>query len=214
MTWSSDWLDAVVMPEPAAPQPGSWDPGDLQVVPPACAIAEEPLQAPTWEEELEAAYRQGFEDGASAATAAEHERLRGTYELLEKAAAFAASNAVPDDVLRDHVAALAVAVARHIIGREVSTQPHVVADLVRRALSHFPMDEHLRIRVQPRDLSALTTVTGADGAPIRIAPGREVQWVPDPQLESGECIVEGRRRIVDGRVDLALERMYRRLTDA
>jgi flagellar assembly protein FliH len=76
------------------------------------------------------------------------------------------------------------------------------------------MDEQLRIRVHPRDLSALTTVTGADGAPIRIAPGREVQWVPDPQLEGGECVVEGRRRIVDGRVDLALERMYRRLTDA
>jgi flagellar biosynthesis/type III secretory pathway protein FliH len=38
-----------------------------------------------------------------------------------------------------------------------------------------------------------------------------MSWVPDARIARGGCVVEGRERIVDGRVDSALERVYRRL---
>jgi hypothetical protein len=33
-------------------------------------------------------------------------------------------------------------------------------------------------------------------------------------MSPGNCLVEGHERVVDGRVDMALERLYRRLADA
>ncbi len=45
-----------------------------------------------------------------------------------------------------------------------------------------------------------------------LAARKDVQWLPDPRIAAGGCLIEGRDRIVDGRVDTALERLYRRLT--
>ena len=44
--------------------------------------------------------------------------------------------------------------------------------------------------------------------------GREVRWIPDASIGRGGCVVEGPERIVDGRLESALERVYRRITDA
>jgi len=113
--------------------------------------------------------------------------------------------------LEENLAALAVGVARHVIGREVRQDPTVVADLVRRALAEFPVDQSVRVRVHPLDLSALTTASTADGAPLEIAPTRDLTWLADPRIQRGGAVLEGRERVVDGRVDVALERVFRRL---
>jgi flagellar biosynthesis/type III secretory pathway protein FliH len=34
----------------------------------------------------------------------------------------------------------------------------------------------------------------------------------DSRIQPGGCVVEGRERIIDGRVDTALERLYRQLS--
>jgi flagellar assembly protein FliH len=67
--------------------------------------------------------------------------------------------------------------------------------------------------VNPHDLSSISTAAKPDGSGIRIAPGRNVEWIADADLACGGCVVEGRQRVVDGRVDHALERIYRKLTD-
>lgn len=62
----------------------------------------------------------------------------------------------------------------------------------------------------PDGLPALGRLPGGDvGFP---AEGREAAWHADPLVEPGGVVVEGRDRIIDGRVDTALERVYRRLT--
>lgn len=113
--------------------------------------------------------------------------------------------------LEENLAALAVGVARHVIGREVRQDPTVVADLVRRALAEFPVDQPVRVRVHPLDLSALSTASTADGAPLEVAPTRDLTWLADPRVQRGGAVLEGRERVVDGRVDVALERVFRRL---
>lgn len=153
-------------------------------------------------------YARGLVDGerkAAAATEARANELRALVASATEKLAEAAS--VAPDVLEENIAALAVIVARHIVQREVALDHEVVADLVRRSLTEFPIDQTLRIRVNPMDL-ALLTMNG-DRAPIT---GRyDVTWLADNRISRGGCLIEGRDRIVDGRVDTALERAYRKM---
>ena len=122
--------------------------------------------------------------------------------------------AVPPPRLRavaENVSALAVAVAHHIVGRAIETDPAIVAELVKRALAEFPIDQPVRVRVNPQDLSLLSLPDISGGDPIAIAPNRDVRWLADARITPGGCMVEGRDRIIDGRVDTALERVYRQL---
>jgi flagellar assembly protein FliH len=94
----------------------------------------------------------------------------------------------------------------------VSLDRELVADLVRRALTEFPIEQTVRIRVNPLDLAALTVNAEAEQlAPITL--NRDASWLADPRVARGGCLVEGRDRIVDGRVDTALERAYRRMAE-
>ena len=157
------------------------------------------------------AYEAGYLAGQLASASAAETQMRGAIDALKTAAVQITTSEINAlGVLEDNLAALAVSIARHIIGREVRTAPDVVVDLVRLALTEFPVDQPLRIRINPLDLSTLAAATG--GAAIRIAPDREVSWIADARVLSGGCVVEGRERIIDGRVDTALERAYRALT--
>jgi flagellar biosynthesis/type III secretory pathway protein FliH len=106
--------------------------------------------------------------------------------------------------LESNVTALAMAAARHVIGREVAADPGALHGVLARALSDFPDDEPLTARISPEDMTIV-----AD-ASVK----HDVRWLADPMVVRGGCVIEGRERIVDGRVDTALERLYRRLTHA
>ncbi|MGH7619134.1 MAG: FliH/SctL family protein, partial [Gemmatimonadaceae bacterium] len=62
-------------------------------------------------------------------------------------------------------------------------------------------DQGVRIRVNPLDLSLLTA---GDGSNATITGNRDASWLADPRVSRGGCLIEGRDRIVDGRVDTAL----------
>jgi flagellar biosynthesis/type III secretory pathway protein FliH len=116
------------------------------------------------------------------------------------------------EALEENVAALAIAIAKQVIEREMSVETDVVEDLVRRAARKFPLDHAIRVRLAPGDLAMLTEA--GEAAPSSgVVEGREVRWMADPLITPGGCMVEGRERIIDGRVDTALERIYRRLTN-
>ena len=105
----------------------------------------------------------------------------------------------------ENIAALAIVVARHIVLREVTADPTIVRDLVRRALAEFPIDQQITLRLHPDDAATCTSAAIVDAA-SRTA---EVRCVADPQIARGGCLLEGRERIIDGRVDTSLERAYR-----
>ena len=164
--------------------------------------------------ELDAAYLRGVSDGREQAERAESARLRG---------AILASETALDDLragevrwlahLEENVAAIAVGVAQQIIAHEVSTSTDIVTSLVARAIEEFALEQALTIRVNPADLELLHSAGRSEDAALDLATeNREVRWVADARIGSGGCVVEGRERIVDGRIDTALERLYRRLT--
>lgn len=172
-------------------------------------VAEEAVER---ERLVQEAYERGVEDGRRIGEEAEAARLRSAVAAAERAL---------DEVregeqrwsgcIEENVCALSVAIARHIMDRELKTDQSVIVELVRRAIKDFPIDQPLRIRINPLDLVAINSL-GADEP--RLGGERELHWIGDGLIAPGGCVVEGRDRIVDGRVDTAIERLYRRLTYA
>ncbi|HEY8484241.1 MAG TPA: FliH/SctL family protein [Longimicrobiales bacterium] len=202
-------------------RPAAWELEDLQPARAEPVEAEPAAPVKTeeeWAREVEAAYARGFADGRAAGEA-EGRRLEaarlvhGLRAVDGLLAALEAEESVWLAALEENLVALAVAIAGHVIGREVKGDPQAIADLARRAIAEFPLDQPLRIRLNPQDLATISAVASEGGGPVPIAPGRNVRWIADPSIEPGGCVVEGRERIVDGRVDRALERIFRRLRD-
>lgn len=157
------------------------------------------------EQELDAAYSRGRAEGEQAA----HARARREMET-----ALAAARAVVREardaqagwnrVLEENLAAMATAVATRLIQREVACDPGLLHDLVRQALAAFPPRQEIRVRVHPADLAAL----GPDGATPEGCHDHDVRWVADEGIVRGGCLLEGPDRIVDGRLDEGLKRIY------
>jgi flagellar biosynthesis/type III secretory pathway protein FliH len=174
-------------------------------------VVEEPRPTPqmTAEEKarlIDEGYARGLADGEAKARIAAQASLEQALTVVRDISTQLSEVAsIAPAVLEENVAALAVIVARQIIGREVALDKDVVAHLVRRALTEFPVDQSVRIRVNPVDLAML-------GSAEAVMTGkRDASWKADPRIARGGCLVEGRERIVDGRVDTALERAYRRM---
>jgi flagellar assembly protein FliH len=218
MTWSSD----VTAPRRAPADPiGAvrWSPDELELDGAPFGGAGTPTPAPMSEtahlvhqQALDEAFSQGFDAGRDAGATAERERLESSIatvtrlldELRERESRWT-------ERVEENLCALAVVVGRQLFDAELQSSPAHTAVLVRRALTEFPIDQPVVIRVNPGDLASITASAVAEGSQATV--GRvDAQWVPDPRITPGGCVIEGRDRIVDGRVDTALERLYRRLT--
>ena len=158
---------------------------------------------------IDEGYARGLADGEAKARAAAQAAVNEVVASVRTLAAeLSEAGSMAPALLEENVAALAIVVARQIIGKEVSVEKDFVANLVRRALTEFPIDQGVRIRVNPLDLSLLTGNGAEQGS---VTGNRDATWVADPRVARGGCLIEGRDRIVDGRVDTALERAYRRM---
>jgi flagellar assembly protein FliH len=157
------------------------------------------------------AYHRGYEAGkAEAMEEASRTIKRAAGLLVSTAEALDAARVGVVRELEDSVYLLALAVARHLILREVTTDPSVVRDLVHRGLESFPVGSRVEIHLHPDDLAALRSqfeLPGSDGR------ASEIQWISDPSVERGGCALETPHRVVDGRVDLALRDLYHRMRD-
>lgn len=222
MTWSSD------LPSSGGPPAGDplgavqWSPDELDL---DCEpFGESPASRTTppppsdvahlhHQQALDEAFTQGFDAGRKAGAAAERERLdsavgmvtRLLEDLREREARWT-------ERAEENICALAIAVGRQLFDREMESAPAHTGNLVRRALAEFPIDQPVAVRVNPADLASITAAAVAEGAQTPTLGRQGAQWVPDARIAPGGCVIEGRDRIIDGRVDTALERLYRRLT--
>ncbi len=162
--------------------------------------------------EREESYERGFNEGLDAGRRQAMQELSPNLQAsVSEAVELEEFRGALINQMQDNLTALALAVARQLLEREVRSEPEVVASLVRSALSHFPLDQQLRIRLNPLDLSGISKEQSGNQAPV--SAGREVSWIPDETIARGGCVVEGPERIVDGRVEAALERIYRTVSN-
>jgi flagellar biosynthesis/type III secretory pathway protein FliH len=214
---SSDALRAAPSapaPPPAtAPQPAAISRFSLWPLPelhqPAVALAT-PVVAPGPDLE-QAAHARGYEAGRAAAIEEANRTLKRAAGLLVSTAeALDAARLGVVRELEDSVYLLGLAVARHLIQREVSADPTIVRDLVHKGLEAFPVGSRVEIHLHPDDLAALRSQVELPGTDGRAA---EIMWSSDPAIERGGCTLETPHRVVDGRIDLALSDLYHRMRD-
>ncbi len=157
---------------------------------------------------LEEAFQEGFRTGEAAGLERALRELDPSRQAAEKAASqLSTLREELNSQNQENILALAMAVAKKVMEGEIQAKPGYVAEMVEKALSHFPLDQKIRVRLNPSDLKLFTGKTG-ENAPVESG-GREVRWTPDDSVAQGGCIVEGPEHVVDGRLDSALERIYR-----
>jgi flagellar assembly protein FliH len=161
---------------------------------------------------LDAAER-GYRDGAARGHAEgyqvglEHARqelmalARQALLALEAAAGqLRAHDAVTLDELDRQIAGFAVDVAGSIVGEAVAASAHPGLDAIARAIRFAPDRGPIIARLHPRDLDTLDDL----GA---VAPGRDIELVPDASVQLGGCVLEVGACRVDAQVGAALDRV-------
>ena len=156
------------------------------------------------------------------AAQAERERIRadaaeqGRAEGLARAGAtLVAAAAARDRRLAGaerEVVALALDVARKVLGRELAQDRSAVADLAAQALAVARDRREVTLRVNPEDADAIRAAAGRLGALLARAPGLDVR--EDPTVERGGAVVETEAGRVDARVEAQLAALARAIEEA
>lgn len=149
--------------------------------------------------------------GRVRAEAEEEGRREG---LARAAAALAGAAAVRDRRLaraEREVAAIALDVARTVLGRELTQDPAAVADLAARALAVARDRREVTLRVNPADAEAIRAAAGRLAAVLARAPGLALR--EDPGLARGDAVVETEAGRVDARVETQLAALARALEE-
>ncbi len=147
-----------------------------------------------------AAYQEGFERGRSEghaagnrAVQAEAQRLRGLIEQIARPLAHL------DDEVEHVLLDLAVAVARRLLGEELTLAPERVATIARDALLALPpYVRDVRLHLHPEDAA----LVGAQLTPPPEAQNFRV--VTDPALARGDCRLFTESAQIDARLDARL----------
>lgn len=154
----------------------------------------------------ENAFKSGYEEGRREALMAGQ---REAENLLNEARSVLAQLLSARDAAferwRNVLVDISLGVARKVIGREVSTRPEVVLDMLKRALAQTREGDELVIRLNPDDvriaeesLDGLLT-NGADPSRLKI--------VGDRNIERGGAIIESSHGTVDATIPTIMERV-------
>jgi flagellar assembly protein FliH len=160
------------------------------------------------DQQLQGAYQQGFQDGQGAARQeleGQHDataaRLARTIEELSGMRQRSRHEAEED------VIALAIAIARRILHRELTVAPEALLGLLKAALEKIEIREVHRVRVCPEDAPLVKSHLDKMGLPQR------VELIADPGLERGAAIFDSSRGALDVSVDTQLAEIERGFAD-
>jgi flagellar biosynthesis/type III secretory pathway protein FliH len=114
--------------------------------------------------------------------------------------------------LEGEVAALALAVARKVLGDALAADRSAVVALASRALAEVRDRREVSVRVHPADAPALRDAASSLGALVARAGGISIQ--EDRALAPGDVLVETEAGRVDARIDTQLALLERALAEA
>ncbi len=195
--WHGTRTASVEAPAPPPPlpadvttDPGPDDAGTLAYHRPAVDAAAIEREA------FSQGYAQGERAGLEAAAARSElvlRRLSGTIQELQE---------LKTDILQrteQQVVQLSLAIARRIVHREASLDRELVATMARVALDRLGRSATATIRLHPDDLAAVThgrTDIDQDGV---------AQFVADPMVRRGGCLVQSDLGLVDVSLDAQID---------
>lgn len=158
------------------------------------------LQVANWKDEAQrAGWEAGHIEGQNRARAESAETLRQIQHIAESALAEKAKYL---ESVQAELGQLAVAIARKIIGRELSLNPKVISDIVGRSIKLAHIKGACRIRVHPIDYEILAPMW--ESIPSFQQPSQVWELIPDEQVDRGGCLIEVAGGTVDGQVETQL----------
>ena len=160
------------------------------------------------EQKLQAAHQQGVQEGQAAVRQelgarleAMQQRMARTIEELSGLRPRYRHEAEED------VVALALAIARRILHRELTVAPEALLGLVKAALDKIEAREVTRVRIRPEDAPMVKQFLEKMGLP------QHIEVLSDPGLERGAAIFDSSRGALDASVDTQLSEIERGLAD-
>lgn len=142
----------------------------------------------------EQAYREGMEKALSEF----EQNLLEALEIRERV-----WRETERDLLR-----LAVRLAEKIIGHEIKTDKKTVTDIVAAALQNARQQEKLTVRVNPSDLGLIEEEREKF---LPSARAHFIDFVADPRVSSGGCLIESEVGTIDARLETQLRVLERAL---
>jgi flagellar assembly protein FliH len=160
------------------------------------------------EQRLKLARREGVEEGKAASRqslAAQVEAMQ--MKLARSIEELTGSRLRARREAEQDVVALALAVARRILHRELTMAPEALWGLVKAALEKLEAREVHRVRVAPSDAATLRKFIEQMGLPQR------VELVEDASLAPGSVLIDSSRGVLDASVDTQLAEIERGFAD-
>lgn len=201
---------------------GGDEPAGEEPSPPSEDVTESVQLAYPTAAELEAIHQEAYQAGFAAGEAEGHSvgrqadrdevvaelrpQLLAELQALEALrTALDARVAALDAEVAPQLSALALSCAQRIVADHVRNSAHAIEPLLRPVLAGLGRQwQQARLRVHPDDLALVQTVTAREAAEVRW------QFVADPFIERGGCLLEG----PSGRMDLTLAARWAALQDA
>lgn len=154
----------------------------------------------------EEARRSGWEQGLSEGRQAARGELKLQADRLQRIIEQLASPlAQAGQDVQDELVNLAMAIARQVVVRELSTQPEQIRDVVTQAIAALPVgNRHLRIHLHPEDAHLLIEN-------IDVHEGGSWKIIEDVSLTRGGCIVDAGATRIDARLETRLQDILGRL---
>jgi flagellar assembly protein FliH len=146
------------------------------------------------------AYREGFQQGLREGDAAGREQARERVDRLDQLLTdFARPLAELDEAVQNELVALAMALARQIVRRELRQDPTQIIGIVREAIGQLPIAARdVRVQLHPEDASIIREHL----APVE----NERAWtlVEDPMMMRGGCQVVSSSSLIDVKLETRL----------
>lgn len=155
-------------------------------------------------EGYEAGYHKGYSEGLELARHALDQEVANARSIAQ---ALAQARQQMLESLEGEVVALALAIARKVIGEEASHNEQVIAHMVQRAVRQLGQRGPYRIRLNPQDARSLSERWKAQDD----LGGAEWELVPDERVSPGGCILESGTATVDARLETQLELVQKAL---
>jgi flagellar assembly protein FliH len=154
--------------------------------------------------QVEEAYRQGLGAGEKKAASQLAPLLESLSNVIRELAAARPRARLEAE---ESMVALAIAVARRVLNREIATDPEAIAGLIRSATGRLNAREIHRLRLSPSDAEAVRQRRDALGLPA------SVEIAADPALAPGGAVFETLRGEVDASVTTQLDEIQRGFAD-
>lgn len=175
---------------------------------PRAAAAPAPAPAVPSAEEIERirrearqeAYARGHKEGLERGMAEAREQAKRLADALD---VLARPLLELDERVIEEIVTLALTVARHLVRRELRSDPAQIVGVVQQAVAALPVaTQRVRVSLHPEDAATVREVLGAGQDAGQGAGGWEI--IEDPTLTRGGCRVETEHSRIDASVEKRL----------